>query len=36
MIISKILEIKVALLGYVSVGKSTVPNALFQDSYAEV
>jgi len=29
-------EIKVAMLGYVSVGKSTVINALFQDKYSEV
>ena len=34
MIITKPLEIKVALLGYVSVGKSTILNALFQDKYA--
>jgi GTPase Era involved in 16S rRNA processing len=29
-------EIKVALLGYVSAGKSTVLNALLQDSFSEV
>lgn len=32
--IAKPLEIEVALLDYVSVGKTTVLNALFQDKYA--
>jgi len=34
--ISQTFEIKVALLGHVSVGKTTVLNALFQDKFSEV
>jgi small GTP-binding protein len=34
--ISQTFEIKVALLGYVSVGKTTVLNALLQDKFSEV
>ena len=34
--ISQQFEIKVALIGYVSVGKTTVLNALFRDRYSEV
>lgn len=30
------LEIKVALLGYISVGKTTILNALFPNKYGEV
>jgi GTPase SAR1 family protein len=34
--ISQTFEIKVALLGYVSVGKTTVLNALLKDKFSEV
>ena len=36
MVSSKKFEIRVALLGYVSVGKTTVLNAIFRDKFSEV
>lgn len=36
MLIDTKFDIKVALIGYVSVGKTTVLNALFRDKYGEV
>jgi GTPase SAR1 family protein len=34
--VAPVFEIKVAVMGYVSVGKTTVLNALFRDKYGEV